>query len=72
MRERLEQLLYQICKIQRVTVGKTASLLEIINLPAVKEYIGSEQLHKGLNFARIVAAKFDNPKAFCLTSYLSL
>jgi len=60
MKKKLEQLLLEICKIQKVTVGKTASLLEVLNLPAVVDYISNEQLHKGLNFARIIATRIDH------------
>jgi type I restriction enzyme R subunit len=60
MRERLEQFLKDICKSQNVTVGKTATLLELLNLPQVKDYIGNEQLAKGLNFSRIIASKLEH------------
>lgn len=60
MREKLEQLLNEICKMQNITVGKTASLLEILNFSQVKDYIGTEELIKGLNFARIIATKIEH------------
>jgi type I restriction enzyme R subunit len=60
MREKLEQLLNEICEMQNVTVGKTASLLEILNFSQVKDYIGTEELIKGLNFARIIATKLEH------------
>ena len=60
MKEKLKQLLLSICKTQNVTVGKTATLLEVLNLSAVKEYIDNEQLIKGLNFARIIAIRIDH------------
>lgn len=60
MKEKLEQLLNEICEMQNVTVGKTASLLEVLNFSQVKDYIGTEELVKGLNFARIIATKLEH------------
>ena len=60
MKEKLEQLLLDICKIQNVTVGKTATLLELLNLQEVKDYINNERLIKGLNFSRIIATKLEH------------
>ena len=60
MKQKLESLLLEICKTQKVTVNKTASLLELLNLQPVKDYINNEQLHKGLNFARIIATRMEH------------
>ena len=60
MREKLEKLLLQICKIKKVEIAKSIMLLELLNLSVVKEYIANDELHKGLNFVRIIATRQSN------------
>ncbi|MCL2521570.1 MAG: DEAD/DEAH box helicase family protein [Erysipelotrichales bacterium] len=60
MKEKLERLLLEICKNKNVTVSKTVSLLQLLNLQEVKEFVNNDELHKGLNFVRIITSKIEH------------
>jgi len=60
MKQKLEELLLQICKIQKVAAPKSATLLELLNLQQVLDYVDNEQLHDGLNFVRIIAGRLEH------------
>lgn len=60
LKEKLEKLLFEICDMQKVAAGKTASLFQLLNSPQIKEFVGNDGLLKGLNFSRIIATRIEH------------
>jgi len=60
MKKKLEQLLLEICKKQNVKTAKSASLLQLLNLHEVRDFIGDATFHKSIDFARVIAQRIDH------------